>query len=96
MNHVDYLIIGGGIAGTTAAETIRKLDPSGTITIIEVEQEPLYSKVMLTDLLKGTVKEEQLRLRRVDMSPSRSCGTNGRFDEPSFRAAISRLHEFRR
>ncbi len=66
MTNVDYLILGGGVAGTTAAETIRKLDPSGTITIIEVEQEPLYSKVMLTDLLKGTVKEEQLRLRRVE------------------------------
>src|SRR3990167_1071494 len=66
MPTVDYLILGGGVAGTTAAETIRKYDTASSITIIEAEQEPLYSKVMLTDLLKGTVKEEQLRLRRAE------------------------------
>ena len=66
MPTVDYLILGGGVAGTTAAETIRKYDTASSITIIEAEQEPLYSKVMLTDLLKGTVKEEQLRLRRME------------------------------
>jgi len=34
MTFYDHLIIGGGIAGTTAAETIRKLDPHATIAIV--------------------------------------------------------------
>jgi len=35
---------------------------------------------------------DPLRLRRVDMHPSRSSGVVGQFDEPSFRATISLLH----
>lgn len=65
MTTVDYLILGGGAAGTTAAETIRKLDAKGSITIVEAEPETLYSKVMLTDLLKGTANEAQLHLRQA-------------------------------
>lgn len=48
MNETDYLIIGGGIAGTTAAETIRSLDNTGSITIISEEPYPLYSRIMLS------------------------------------------------
>jgi NAD(P)H-nitrite reductase large subunit len=43
-----YLIIGGGIAGTTAAETIRGKDPEGSIAIVSDEPYPLYSRVMLS------------------------------------------------
>ena len=43
-----YLIIGGGIAGTTAAETIRRHDSTGTITIVSDEPYPLYSRIMLS------------------------------------------------
>ena len=41
-----YLIIGGGISGTSAAEEIRKLDAGSTITILSEEQHP--------DLLAGS------------------------------------------
>lgn len=47
MNY-KYLIIGGGIAGTTAAETIRSADKDGSIIIITDEPYPLYSRVMLS------------------------------------------------
>ncbi|MEA1929467.1 MAG: NAD(P)/FAD-dependent oxidoreductase [Patescibacteria group bacterium] len=43
-----YLIIGGGIAGTSAAETIRQNDPKGTLAIISTEPHLLYSRVMLS------------------------------------------------
>lgn len=43
-----YVIIGGGVAGTTAAETIRQLDSEGEITILTDEAYPLYSRVMLS------------------------------------------------
>lgn len=43
-----YLIIGGGPAGTIAAETIRQLDVSGSITIVTAEPYRFYSRVMLS------------------------------------------------
>lgn len=39
---------------------------------------------------------DRFRIRRVDMHPSRSCGLGNQFDESSFRASISRLHELHR
>jgi len=48
MQHYKYLIIGGGIAGTTAAETIRKNDAEGAIAIVSDEPYPLYSRVLLS------------------------------------------------
>ena len=45
---IKYLIIGGGIAGTTAAETIRRHDASGSIGIVSDEPHRLYSRVMLS------------------------------------------------
>lgn len=48
MKKVDYCIIGGGIAGTTAAETIRALDKNVIILIISEEPYTLYSRVMLS------------------------------------------------
>ncbi len=35
-----YLIIGNGVAGTTAAENIRKLDKAGKITVVTEEAVP--------------------------------------------------------
>lgn len=59
----DYLIIGGGIAGVTAAETIQEEDPLATIAIISEESHPLYSRVMLPGYLKRKIRREQLFLR---------------------------------
>jgi len=47
MNY-KYLIIGGGVAGVTAAETIRANDATGTIAIVSDEPYLLYSRVMLS------------------------------------------------
>lgn len=48
MQHYTYIIIGGGIAGTTAAETIRKTDKEGKIAIVSDEPHRLYSRVLLS------------------------------------------------
>ena len=48
MQDYRYVIVGGGIAGTTAAETIRKRDSDGKIAIISDEPHPLYSRVLLS------------------------------------------------
>ena len=63
MQSVDYLIIGGGIAGTTAAETIRAHDASVAIAIVEREPYPLYSRVLIPHYLKKKIEREQLFLR---------------------------------
>jgi NAD(P)H-nitrite reductase large subunit len=48
MQTYTYVIIGGGIAGTTAAETIRKTDSVGKIAIVSDEPHTLYSRVLLS------------------------------------------------
>ncbi len=35
-----YVIVGAGPAGVTAAETLRRVDPEGTITLVGDEPEP--------------------------------------------------------
>ncbi|MEK9178066.1 MAG: FAD-dependent oxidoreductase, partial [Patescibacteria group bacterium] len=48
LTHYKYLIIGGGIAGTTAAETIRQYDKDGTLVILSNESHRLYSRIVLS------------------------------------------------
>ncbi|MBI2475036.1 NAD(P)/FAD-dependent oxidoreductase [Candidatus Uhrbacteria bacterium] len=59
-----YVIIGGGIAGTTAAEELRKLDPSSEITIVSEEQHPIYSRVLLPHYIKGKIPRERVFLKK--------------------------------
>lgn len=55
-----YLIIGAGIAGATAAETIREHDSDGEITLISGEPELVYNRVLLPNYLKGRTPREKL------------------------------------
>jgi len=66
MVKVDYLILGGGIAGTTAAETIRNLDPNGRIVVIDRERQMLYSRVILPEYLSGQLPLNRVMLRRAE------------------------------
>jgi len=52
-----HLILGAGPAGVIAAETIRKLSPTDTITVIGDEPEPPYSRMAIPYLLMGNVDE---------------------------------------
>lgn len=60
---MDYLIIGNGVAGTTAAERIRDKDPSGRIVIVTEEPYPFYSRIMLINHLTGDIEEDALYLK---------------------------------
>jgi len=60
------VIIGNGAAGTTAAENLRKLDPSSEVTVVEDEAYPLYNRVALPPLLKGRVQERSVIMRKPD------------------------------
>jgi|GEM_PF-28222 len=55
-----YLIIGSGIAGMTAAETIRKHDPEGSITMVTDEETPFYNRIRLCDFISGDLPASSL------------------------------------
>lgn len=48
-----YLIIGDGVAGATAAETVREEDGDAEITVLTDEPDPLYNRIMLKSYMKG-------------------------------------------
>ena len=58
-----HVIIGNGVAGISAAEAIRNLDPRSSITIIAKETFPPYSRPMISLLLEGSVHPGQLPIR---------------------------------
>ena len=57
------MIVGGGIAGTTAAETIRQKDNDSSIALISLEPHFLYSRVLLPEFVKGEVGIDKVMLR---------------------------------
>lgn len=59
-----YVIIGNGVAGTTAAAEIRKRDGQGSITIITEEPHPFYSRIRLWEFLCNDVDEQGLVIRK--------------------------------
>jgi len=60
----DYLIVGNGVAGTTAAENIRKLDPKGDITMVTDEDFPFYYRIRLNEYISGDLTEQGLLARK--------------------------------
>jgi nitrite reductase (NADH) large subunit len=65
-----HVIIGNGIAGVTAAETIRGIDPESSITIISGEAFPPYSRPMISMVLEGSVTADRLPIRSPDFYES--------------------------
>ena len=63
---MNYVIVGGGISGTTAAEELRRIDENARITICSFESEPLYSRVLLPHYVKGRIPRERVFLKSED------------------------------
>ena len=55
-----FVIVGHGVAGTTAAEHVRKNAPEADVTLIAGENYPLYNRVALPIFLKGRVQEKNV------------------------------------
>ena len=68
MEKIKYLIIGGGVAGTTAAETIRQQDPTGSCAIVSDEPYRLYSRIMLSkpNFFLEKIPFDQIWLKSAD------------------------------
>ncbi|MBI5635190.1 MAG: NAD(P)/FAD-dependent oxidoreductase [Nitrospirae bacterium] len=61
---MKHIIIGNGVAGTTAAFEIRKADPSASIQIVTEEPYPFYSRIRLPEFLAGSLDEQELVIRK--------------------------------
>lgn len=63
---IKYLIIGGGVAGTTAAETLRQNDTDSSIAIVSDEPYPFYSRIMLSkpNFFLGKIPFENIFLKK--------------------------------
>ncbi|MDH5748603.1 MAG: FAD-dependent oxidoreductase [Rhodospirillales bacterium] len=62
---MQYVILGAGPAGVIAAETLRKLDPGGTVTLVGGEPEPPYSRMAIPYVLTGKIDEKGTYLRKT-------------------------------
>ena len=58
---MQVIIIGNGVAGITAAITIRKLNPSCSITIISAESEHFYSRTALMYVYMGHMRYKNIK-----------------------------------
>ena len=60
---MDYVILGAGPAGVIAAETLRRVDPAGRVTLVGDEPEPPYSRMAIPYYLAENVAEDGTHLR---------------------------------
>lgn len=58
-----YVIVGNGFAGTTAAEQLRKHDPSCSIVLFTDEPYTLYNRIALPPMLRKQVTEQKVIMR---------------------------------
>lgn len=61
---MKYVIIGNGVSGMMAAETIRRLDVSGEIVIISDETGVPYCRPMISMVLEGAIPPDRLPIRK--------------------------------
>ncbi|WP_336136009.1 NAD(P)/FAD-dependent oxidoreductase [Natronomonas amylolytica] len=62
----SHVIIGDGIAGSSAAETIREQDPDADITVITEEGEALYNRILIKEFAKGKLPEAPVSIHDPD------------------------------
>lgn len=62
----NYLIIGSGPAGITAAENVRNLDNKGEITVISEERVPMFYRPRIPEYAVGKVGIEEIMVKKMD------------------------------
>jgi len=60
---LEFVILGNGAAGISAAEKLRQLDDTCEITVVSIEDVPVYTKFMLPDYIGGKIAKNKLILR---------------------------------
>ncbi|MFB6205856.1 MAG: NAD(P)/FAD-dependent oxidoreductase [Haloglomus sp.] len=62
----SHVIIGDGIAGSSAAETIRKEDPDSDVTVLTDEGEALYNRILIKEFAKSKLPEAPISIHDED------------------------------
>src|SRR4051794_1685313 len=77
-NHVgtiDFLIIGGGLAGISAAEALRAVGARGSVAILSGEIDPPHDRPPLSkEFLRDERSRDQVLLRPLDFYQSKRIG----------------------
>ena len=63
---MKFVILGNGAAGISAAEKLRQLDDGSDITVVSIEDIPVYTKFMLPDYIGGKIAKDKLILRDLN------------------------------
>jgi NADPH-dependent 2,4-dienoyl-CoA reductase/sulfur reductase-like enzyme len=63
---MKHVIIGAGVAGVTAARTIKEIDSAQEVTLIGEERFLPYKRYLLTEFLCGNTAEEELTYMSVE------------------------------
>jgi len=74
----SYVIIGDGIAGASAAETLREEAPDAEITVLTDEGESLYNRILIKEYAKGKLprpRSRSIRNRGTTITMSTSGST---------------------
>lgn len=70
---MNYLIIGNSSAAIGCVEGIRKVDTTGTITIVSDESYHTYSRPLISYWLEGKVSDEKIYYRPEDFYKKNNC-----------------------
>ena len=62
----SYVIVGDGIAGASAAETLREEAPDAEITVLTDEGESLYNRILIKEYAKGKLPEAPISIHQED------------------------------
>ena len=62
----SFVIIGDGIAGSSAAETLREEAPESDITVVTDEGEALYNRILIKEFAKGKLPEAPISIHGTD------------------------------
>ncbi len=88
-----YVIVGNGVAGTTAAEEIRKLDKEGSIVLLTEEDLPFYWRIRLIEFIAGEADEKALVAKKEswyrDQKIELKLGTKVVDGDPSKKAVVT-------
>jgi NAD(P)H-nitrite reductase large subunit len=58
----SYVILGDGVAGSSAAETIAEEDSDAEVTVVTDEGEPLYNRILIKEFAKGKLPEAPISI----------------------------------
>src|SRR6187549_904455 len=72
---IDYLIIGGGLAGVSAADSLRTIGARGSVAILSGEIDPPHDRPPLSkEFLRDERSREHVLLRPLDFYQSKRIG----------------------